>query len=69
VSLTDLERAVAELADVVAKRAQLISRRDKLIVEALESGATWAEVQKATNMGPRAIQLAIRRVKESDPTT
>lgn len=61
VDLTELTSTARRLAEADARRANLVEYRDRQIVEVLASGATWAEVQAATGLSPRGVQLAIKR--------
>lgn len=61
--LTELQKTVKRLADSDERRASLVQYRDRQIVEALAAGATWVDVQKATGLSPRGLQLAIKRAK------
>lgn len=61
--LTELGRTVRRLRDADERRALLVEYRDRQIVEALAGGATWVELQRATGLSPRGLQLAIKRAK------
>ena len=59
--IAELSRTIEKLAEVNERRANLIQYRDRQIVQALASGATWAEVQRLAGIGPRGVALAIKR--------
>ena len=61
VSLGRLRAASAAVDRADEQRAQRIARRDAAIADAFAAGATWAQVQEATGLSPRGVQLAIRR--------
>jgi hypothetical protein len=63
--LSRLRAAALAVTRADKVRAQRIAARDALIVAALEAGATWAQVQEATGLTPRGVQLAIRRHKNA----
>lgn len=60
-TLEALAAAQMELRDFDKQRAGLLAKRDRLMMRALESGATWAKVQETTGLGPRGIALAVKR--------
>lgn len=61
--LTELRRTVERLTEADERRANLVEYRDRQIVEALDAGATWAQVQAATGLSPRGLALAVKRAR------
>jgi len=62
--VTELDRvkaAAARLARIDAKRAAELATRDAAIVDALEAGYTWVQVQEATGLSPSNVKKAIQR--------
>ena len=61
--MDELRRTVERLAALDERRASLVEYRDRQIVEALESGATWAQVREVTGLSLRGVQMSIQRSK------
>lgn len=61
--MDELRRTVERLSALDERRASLVQYRDRQIVEALEGGATWAQVREVTGLSLRGVQMAIRRAK------
>jgi len=61
--LTELRRTVERLTEADERRANLVEYRDRQIVEALDGGATWKQVQDVTGLSPRGLALAVKRAK------
>ena len=61
--LTELRETIERLAAVDNQRASLLQSRDRQIVDALESGATWKQVQNVTGLSPRGLAMAVKRAK------
>ncbi|GGF15363.1 hypothetical protein GCM10011399_06470 [Subtercola lobariae] len=65
--LEELAKVVGELLSITEQRDSLMRHRDELIRAALDSGATWVQVQSVTGLSPRGLSLAInRQPKNSD---
>lgn len=62
----DRVRATARrITKVDDERAELVEKRDAEIAAAFAEGATWAQVQEASGLTPRAVQKALERHRSS----
>lgn len=59
----ELRATVEKLAVVNQRRANLIEYRDRQIHDAIQAGATWAQMQEITGLSPRGLALALKRLK------
>lgn len=63
IELDELRRTVEKLAALNELRTSRIQYRDRQIIAALATGATWAQLQTVTGLSPRGLALAIKRAK------
>lgn len=59
--LSELRQAQEKLRAEADRHKNQRAYRDHLIREAIRDGHTWAEVQRAAGLTPRAVQLALKR--------
>ena len=62
--LIELRRTVEKLAELNELRASRIQYRDRQILAAANSGATWARLQEITGLSPRGLALALARARK-----
>lgn len=59
---SNLGAVVSELAELDARRANLMLERDALMAAARDSGVTWAELERVTGLSRPAVKKSLDRM-------
>lgn len=59
----------ADLNKAEAKATEYAAIRDQAVFAAKEAGATYAEIQEATNLSTARVTQVLRKVRQSTTTT
>ncbi|WP_156027413.1 hypothetical protein [Mycetocola saprophilus] len=62
--LEELAQTVAKLETVNERRASLVAYRNRQIVEALDNGSTWVEMQRLTGLSVRGLKIAVDSIRD-----
>lgn len=56
-----VRRVADELAELDRRRAELVTERDVLLLEARDAGVTWVALQEAAGLTVGALRKALKR--------